>query len=155
MIRFTRNTYAALLCALLLAAAGCASRSPSADVVNSLKAGLGGRNVVGDAKCVFSAPVVNAFTAYRHFGVCLFNDSKLHFYDETELSKLAFEWPISVIKAYAFHTDTFTLITSQGNVGLVINNPTRLIEVLRAHGVPEDSKLPIFGSKDPAPWSWM
>ena len=154
MISFTRNTYVTLLCALMLAT-GCASRPPSAEVMNSLKKGLGGGNVVADTTCIFSAPVVNAFTAYRQFGVCLFNDSKLHLYYGNEAPKLAFEWPISAIKAYAFHTDTFTLITSQGNVGLVVNNPTKLMEVLHAHGVPEDSKLPIFGAKDPAPWSWM
>lgn len=154
MIRFSRNTCVALLSVLTLAA-GCASRPPSAAALSSLKAELGGRNVVADTACIFSAPVVNAFIGHRHFGVCLFNDSKLRLYDGTEPPKLAFEWPVSAIKAYAFHTDTFTLITSQGNFGLVVDNSTKLIEVLRAHRVPENSKLPVFGAKDPAPWSWM
>ena len=55
------------------------------------------------------------------------------------------------IKAYALHTDVFTVVTDAGNFGLVVQDATGFIAALRAQGVPENAKLPEFSAM-PMPW---
>lgn len=140
---------------LLLLTTGCATEAPSAAVVAALKAEFAAPQVVVDADCIFSEPVKEEFIAYRHFGLCLFSDSQLRLYHGGNKPALAFAWPIDTIKAYAYHTNIFTVVTDAGNFGLVVKDAPELIAVLRARGVREDAKLPVFSSKDPAPWNWM
>ena len=141
------------LCALLLT--GCAHQPPSAEAVAALTAEFAETRVVADTDCIFSAPVKNEFIAYRLYGLCLFSDTQLRLYHGGDKPALAFAWPIGAIKAYAFHADTFTIVTGAGNFGLVVKDAAGLIEVLRAQGVPENANLPVFSAKDPAPFNWM
>lgn len=138
----------------LLLTAGCASQPPSTEVVAALKAEFAAPTVV-DTDCIFSKPVENEFIANRYFGLCLFSDAQLRLYYRGTKPTLAFSWPIGAIKAYALHGNIFTVVTDAGNFGLVIKDASRFIAALRAQGVPENAKLPVFSSKDPALWNWM
>ena len=142
------------LCSLLLMT-GCANQPPSAAVVAALKAEFTTPQVVVDTDCIFSAPVNDAFIAYRHFGLCLFNDTELRLYYCGNGPSLAFTWSINAFKAYAIHGNIFPVVTGAGDFGLVVNDAPGLVAVLRAHGVPENAMLPVFSFKDPAPWRWM
>jgi len=142
------------LCALTLIA-GCARQPPSPATISALSAEFNAARVVVDSDCIFSAPVKNEFIAYRLFGLCLFSGTQLRLYNGGEKPAMAFAWPVAAIKSYAFHSDTFTLVTDAGNFGLVLKDAPGFIAVLRAQGVPEDSKLPLFRAKDPSPFNWM
>jgi len=142
------------VCVLTLAA-GCSRQPPSPATISALSAEFNAARVVVDTDCIFSAPVKNEFIAYRLFGICIFSDTQLRVYYGGEKPALAFAWPIAAIKSYAFHTDTFTLVTDAGNFGLVVKDAPGFLAVLRARGVREDSGLPLFRAKDPSPFNWM
>ena len=152
--KLSRRCFGAALLSLLLTT-GCASRPPSVEVVAALRAEFAAAKVVVDTDCIFSGPVKNEFIAYRHFGFCLYSDTQLRFYFRGDKPILAYAWTVASIKAYALHTNVFTVVTDAGNFGLVIEDAPGLIAVLRARGVPEDVGLPVFSSKDPVPWNWM
>jgi len=139
----------------LLLAAGCASQPPSAEAVAALTAELAAPKVAVDTDCIFSAPVKNAFIAYRHFGLCLFSGTQLRLYYRGQKPALAFDWRLAAIKSYALHGKVFTLVTDAGNFGLVVEDAPGLVAALRAQRVSENPKLPEFRSKDLAPWFWM
>ncbi len=149
-----RKTLITPLCILTLLT-GCALQPPSAAVIAALTAEFNAPRVVVDSDCIFSAPVRDDFIAYRLFGLCLFSDTQLRLYYGGEKPAQAFAWPVGAIKSYAYHTDTFTLVTDAGNFGLVIKDAAGLIAVLRAHGVTENAKLPVFRSKDQVRFNWM
>jgi len=149
-----RTEFSLALCVLTLAA-GCGRQPPSPATISALSAEFNAARVVVDSDCIFSEPVKNEFVAYRRFGLCLFSDTQLRLYYGGEKPAIAFPWPVSAIKSYAYHTDTFTLVTDAGNFGLVLKDAPGFIAVLRAHGVPEDGKLPLFRAKDPSPFNWM
>lgn len=136
-------------------AAACARQPPSPATISALSAEFNAAPVVVDSDCIFSAPVKSEFIAYRLFGLCLFSAAQLRLYYGGDKPALAFAWPMAAIKSYAFHGDTFTLVTDAGNFGLVVKDAPGLIAALRAQRVPEDSKLPLFRAKDSSPFSWM
>jgi hypothetical protein len=134
---------------------GCASQSPTAADVATLTAEFNATNVTVDKDCIYSAPAYDKFIANRLFGLCIFSDTQLNLYYGGAKPSLAFGWRIGAIKAYAFHTDTFTVVTDEGNFGLVVKDADRLIKALRAQGVPENVKLPVFRTNDETLFHWM
>ena len=139
----------------LMSVVGCASEPPSAAAIAALRTDFDSPKVVADNDCMFSAPVRNAYIAYRLNGLCLFSDSQLRLYYAGNWPPLAFAWPITDIKSWALHGDIFTVVTEGGNFGLVLKDRAGFIAVLRAHNVPENEKLPEYRAKDTAPFSWM
>lgn len=140
--------------ALLLAAA-CAPQPPSAASVAALTAEFAAPRVAVDTDCIFSAPVRGEFIAHRLFGWCLFSDSQLRLYYGGERPQLAFAWALTSLKAYALHEDTFTLVTTAGNFGLVLKDRAAFRAALQQAGGVEDPALPLFRAKDPSPFNWM
>lgn len=144
-----------LLCTACVMAlgTGCARQVPAVAIA-ALSAEFNAPQMV-DSDCIFSEPTPNKYIAYRIHGLCLFSDTQLRLYYGGEKPSLAFAWPITAIKSWAFHTDTFTVVTESGNFGLVLENAAAFITVLRTHDVPENDKLPLFRAKDPSPFHWM
>ena len=140
---------------VLLLLCACAGQQPSSTTLAAMRAEFAGGTAVVDTDCIFSAPVKNDFIAYRIMGLCLFSDKQLRLYYGGEKPALAFAWPLTSIKSYAFHGDTFSLVTDTGNFGLVLKDAPGLIAALRARGVPENNELPLFRAKDPSPFNWM
>ena len=142
------------VCVLAVFGAGCAHQIPATEIA-ALSAEFHETPVVVDNDCIFSAPTTGKYAAYRIFGLCMFSDTRLRLYYGGDKPSLAFSWPVTAIKSWAFHTDTFTLVTEAGNFGMVLKDPAAFIAVLRAHGVPENGELPLFRAKDPSPFDWM
>jgi hypothetical protein len=142
-----------LLCAFIIS--GCVNLQPSKADLATLTSEFKDANVVVDTDCIFSAPVYNKFIAYRHFGLCLFGDTRLNLYHAGKKPSLAYAWQVGAIKSYAFHIDTFTLVTDKGNFGLVVRDSDKFIAVLHARGIPENTRLPVFRTSDEAPSHWM
>jgi len=148
-----RYILSCMACVLALGT-GCARQIP-ATAITALSAEFNAPQVAVDSDCIFSVPIPKEYIAYRISGLCLFSDTQLRLYYGGEKPLLAFAWPITAIKSWAFHTDTFTVVTEAGNFGLVLKDAAAFIAVLRAHGVPENDKLPLFRAKDPSPFNWM
>lgn len=134
--------------------AGCVHRVPTAAIA-ALSAEFHAPQVIVDSNCIFSAPTPHKYIAYRIQGLCLFSDTQLRLYYGGEKPELAFAWPITAIKSWALHGDTFTMVTESGNFGLVLKDSPAFIGVLRMHGVYEDNNLPLFRAKDTSPFNWM
>lgn len=141
-------------CAVSLLA-GCANAPPSAATMAALRTDFDTPKVVADNDCMFSAPKRNAYIADRLNGLCLFSDSQLRLYYGGKTTPLAFAWPIADIKAWALHSDVFTVVTESGNFGLVLKDAAAFVAVLRAHKIQEDDKLPEYRARDTQPSSWM
>jgi hypothetical protein len=152
--RLIRNKFLAVLCSLTLIA-GCAGQPPSAATIAALRTEPHMTKAVVDSDCMYSVPVRNQYIAYRLNGLCLFSDSELRLYYGGEKPPLAFALPITAIKSWAFHPDIFTVVTEAGNFGLVLKDSAGFVAVLRAHGIPENDKLPVFRAKDPSPFAGM
>ena len=116
------------------------------------------RDVVVQSNCIYSIPAKNVFTAYKRFGFCLVTNEALRIYKDDKKASLAFESPISSIQEYSFHTDTFTLVTTAGNFGLVLDDSVKdsakFIGTMQSRGVAENRRLPEFKAKDAGPYSF-
>ena len=107
---------------------------------------------------------VTVFTRYRPktsslpTSDCLVTNEALRIYKDDKKASLAFESPISSIQEYSFHTDTFTLVTTAGNFGLVLDDSVKdsakFIGTMQSRGVAENRRLPEFKAKDAGPYSF-
>ena len=141
-------------CTLLLSA-GCARQMQSPETIAALSAELRAPKVAVDSDCIFSAPMPGQYIAYRIFGLCMFSGAELRLYHGGAKPALAYSWPVTALKSWAFHGDTFTIVTEVGNFGLVLKDASAFIAVLRANRVPENDKLPIYRARDTSPFNWM
>ncbi len=85
----------------------------------------------------------------------MFNEAELRLFSDGDKPSLRSAWTMKSIKSYRLHDDTFTVVTDQGNFGLVVKESSKLAAILQKNRIRENSKLPVFESNDPAPWSWM
>jgi hypothetical protein len=142
---------------LTIVLAGCASTSPSPETIATLthQFAPATSTLTIDSDCIFSAPVRNSFKGSRQFGMCMFNEAELRLFSDGIKPSLKSAWPIKSIKSYVLHDDTFTVVTDQGNFGLVVKESGKLAAIFQRNRIRENSKLPVFESNDPAPWAWM
>jgi hypothetical protein len=137
--------------------AGCATPRSSPETIAALARQFtpDSSSLSIDSDCIFSAPVRNSFKGSRQFGLCMFSEFELRLFSSGETPKLKSIWAMKSIKSYGLHDDTFTVVTDQGNFGLVVKERGKLAEIFQRNRIRENSKLPVFESSDAAPWSWM
>jgi hypothetical protein len=150
-----RNRIALILLSGVIA--GCATPRSSPETIAALSRQFTPdvSSLSIDSDCIFSAPVRNSFKGSRQFGTCMFNEAELRLFSDGNKPSLKSAWVMKSIKSYRLHDDTFTVVTDQGNFGLVVKEHGKLAEIFKRNRIRENSKLPVFESNDPAPWSWM